>query len=173
MKERPRRRGQAEDDPRLTYCVLSDGAFQHAAMKPLSLVFNRPVKVPGADDKHRFVVEGWLQPVCARRLARAADAARAINFVELDEATAVFDRADVRQRLAALCAPAPAPAPPAEDGIRDRSPSRGLGDVYKRQSQSQPRKLQLLDDPPVIMMPEPSPPELLPDPRVSLSLIHI
>ena len=23
----------------------------------------------------------------------------------------------------------------AEDGIRDRSPSRGLGDVYKRQSQ--------------------------------------
>ena len=82
VKERPRRRGQAEDDPRLTYCVLSDGAFQHAAMKPLSLVFNRPVKVPGADDKHRFVVEGWLQPVCARRLARAADAARAINFVE-------------------------------------------------------------------------------------------
>ena len=85
-------------------------------MKPLSLVFNRPVKVPGADDKHRFVIEGWLQPVCARRLARAADAARAINFVELDEATAVFDRADVRQRLAALCVPT-APAPPAEDGI--------------------------------------------------------
>ena len=73
--------------------------------------------MPGADDKHRFVVEGWLQPVCARRLARAADAARAINFVELDEATAVFDRADVRQRLAALCVPAPAPAPPAGDGI--------------------------------------------------------
>ena len=24
----------------------------------------------------------------------------------------------------------------AEDGIRDRSPSRGLGDVYKRQTQS-------------------------------------
>ena len=111
----PRRRGQEADDPRMTYCVLSDGAFQHAAMKPLALVFNRPVKVPGADDKHRFVVEGWLQPVCARRLARAADAARAINFVELDEATAVFDRADVRQRLAALCVPAP--APPAEDGI--------------------------------------------------------
>ena len=49
--------------------------------------------------------------------ADAADAARAINFVELDDATAIFDRADVRQRLAALCvpAPAPAPAPPAED----------------------------------------------------------
>ena len=120
VKERPRRRGQEEDDPRLTYCVLSDGAFQHAAMKPLSLVFNRPVKVPGADDKHRFVVEGWLQPVCARRLERAAEAARAINFVELDDATAIFDRADVRQRLAALCVPAPAPAPPPpaeDDGI--------------------------------------------------------
>ena len=120
VKERPRRRGQEADDPRLTYCVLSDGAFQHAAMKPLSLVFNRPVKVPGADDKHRFVVEGWLQPVCARRLARAADAARAINFVELDDATAIFDRADVRQRLAELCVPAPAPAPPPpaeDDGI--------------------------------------------------------
>ena len=26
--------------------------------------------------------------------------------------------------------------PQAEDGIRDRSPSRGLGDVYKRQSTS-------------------------------------
>ena len=34
--------------------------------------------------------------------------------------------------------PPPPPPPPhfffqAEDGIRDRSPSRGLGDVYKRQ----------------------------------------
>ena len=27
----------------------------------------------------------------------------------------------------------------AEDGIRDRSPSRGLGDVYKRQSLDLPR----------------------------------
>src|SRR5665647_1965917 len=27
---------------------------------------------------------------------------------------------------------------PAEDGIRDRSPSRGLGDVYKRQGVSSP-----------------------------------
>jgi hypothetical protein len=38
----------------------------------------------------------------------------------LDDATAIFDRADVRQRLAALCVPAPAPAPPPpaeDDGI--------------------------------------------------------
>ena len=29
----------------------------------------------------------------------------------------------------------------AEDGIRDRSPSRGLGDVYKRQAPVAPRGL--------------------------------
>ena len=33
-------------------------------MKPLSLVFNRPVGA--GDDKHRFVVEELAQPVCAR-----------------------------------------------------------------------------------------------------------
>ena len=45
-------------------------------MKPLSLVFNRPVKVPGADDKHRFVVGGGSQPVCARARARPTRRAR-------------------------------------------------------------------------------------------------
>ena len=69
----------------------------------------RPVPVPS---RHRW-------PLLVRA-AFGTEAARAINFVELDEATAVFDRADVRQRLAALCVPAPAPAPPPpaeDDGI--------------------------------------------------------
>ena len=32
----------------------------------------------------------------------------------------------------------------AEDGIRDRSPSRGLGDVYKRQNQCLQKELQMV-----------------------------
>jgi hypothetical protein len=126
VAEPPPRRGAVATDARRQYAILSDGAFQYAALKPLVLVFNRPVRVPGAEDKHRFVVEGWLLPTCAGRLLRAAEAAHAISFVELDEATACFDRADVAQRLAELCAPA---VPPSEDIVAAASDSDdALGD---------------------------------------------
>ena len=40
----------------------------------------------------------------------------------------------------------------AEDGIRDRSPSRGLGDVYKRQQLYPPDNVAILDCPNALEM---------------------
>ena len=59
------------------YAVLSDGAFLHATLKPLTLRFNRVVKIPKKKDVHRLVVEGFIMSCQRHDLARAADTARA------------------------------------------------------------------------------------------------
>ena len=82
------------------------------------------------DQLEEVVLEGSRLPFTGGRLVNEGDAVEVLDAVrdalpkEIERAAKLIERRDefintARQQ--------------AEDGIRDRSPSRGLGDVYKRQ----------------------------------------
>ena len=84
--------------------------------------FLEKVKIPEQADKYPGQLSGGQQ----QRVAIARSLCMRPRIMLFDEPTSALDPEMIKEVLDTMIELA-------EDGIRDRSPSRGLGDVYKRQ----------------------------------------